>query len=88
MDEAAVMPLCPLVELHTGIHLDADRQVVLLRNVLICFLQETKTRALNHVLRQLQCPGGVLALGATESLGGHGTFRPVQFGQLRCYSHA
>ena len=45
-------------------------------------------RVLNHVLRHLQCPGGVLALGATESLGGYGALKPVQFGQLCCYTHA
>ena len=61
--------------------------LVLLRNVLIYFVQETKTRVLNHVLRHLQCPGGVLALGASESLGGYGALKPEQFGQLCCYAH-
>ena len=45
-------------------------------------------RVLNHVLRHLQCPGGVLALGATDSLGGYGALKPVQFGQRCCSTHA
>ncbi len=62
--------------------------LILLRNVLIYFLQDTKTRVLNHLRRQLHQPDGVLALGATESIGDIVAFKGVQFGPLRCYTHA
>lgn len=142
MAEPALMPFCRLVELHTGIHLDASKQYLVesrlaplaqqqgqsvpgLLQILIrtpvgplhhrafealathetrffrlrdwnVLIQATDlsaaaldmARVLNHVLRHLQCPGGVLALGATDSLGGYGALKPVQFGQLCCYTHA
>lgn len=142
MAESALMPFCRLVELRTGIHLDASKPYLVesrldslaqqqsqtvpgLLHTLIhtpvgplhhtafealathetrlfrlrdwnVLIQATdlsaaaldKARVLNHVLRHLQCPGGVLALGATESLGGHGALKPVQFGQRCCSTHA
>lgn len=62
--------------------------LVVLRTVLTYFVRETKTSALTQVLRQLQCHDAVFALGATESISGNWVFKPVDFGQLCCYTHA
>ena len=86
MAEPALMPFCRLVELHTVFRL-RDWNVVIQATDLSAAALDM-ARVLNHVLRHLQCPGGVLALGATESLGGYGALKPVQFGQLCCYTHA
>jgi chemotaxis protein methyltransferase CheR len=62
--------------------------LILLRNVLIYFLPETKKIVLDRIQKQLQHPGGLLILGSTESIVGNSAFKQVQHGKVSCYTHA
>lgn len=62
--------------------------LILLRNVLIYFLQKTKTEVLGQIKKQLQQPEGLLILGSTESIVGNPTFQSVRRGRICAYRHA
>lgn len=62
--------------------------LILLRNVLIYFVQKTKTEVLVQIKKQLQQPAGLLILGSTESIVGNPTFKGVRYGRICAYSHA
>ncbi len=60
--------------------------LILLRNVLIYFGNDTKVRILKNIHKQLARDSGLLVLGATESLFLHRNFQPVQYGKVSLYS--
>lgn len=62
--------------------------LILLRNVLIYFLQKTKTEVLGQIRNQLQQPDGLLILGSTESIVGNPAFKSARYGRICAYSHA
>jgi len=60
--------------------------LILLRNVLIYFRQSTKDKVLDRIHRQLNPLGGMLVLGATESILGSPMFNIEQHGRISCYT--
>jgi chemotaxis protein methyltransferase CheR len=60
--------------------------LILLRNVLIYFRQETKDKVLRRIHAQLSPRDGVLILGAAESILDNPLFRMQSLGRLTCYS--
>ena len=62
--------------------------LILLRNVLIYFLQNTKNVVLEQMKKQLQSPHGLLILGSTESIVANAGFKSVKHGKICCYTHA
>lgn len=62
--------------------------LILLRNVLIYFLQKTKTQVLGHIKNQLQQTDGLLILGSTESIVANTAFKSARYGRICAYSHA
>lgn len=62
--------------------------LILLRNVLIYFLQKTKIQVLGQIKKQLQQPDGLLILGSTESIVGNPDFKSVRHGRICAYRHA
>ena len=62
--------------------------LVLLRNVLIYFLPNTKKIVLDRIQKQLQQPDGLLILGSTESSVGNPAFKQMQRGKVSCFTHA
>jgi chemotaxis protein methyltransferase CheR len=62
--------------------------LILLRNVLIYFLQNSKNLALEQMKKQLQVPHGLLILGSTESIVANPGFKSVKHGKVCCYTHA
>jgi chemotaxis protein methyltransferase CheR len=62
--------------------------LILLRNVLIYFLEKTKAEVLGQIKKQLQQPGGLLILGSTESIVANPGFKRVRHGRICAYGHA
>jgi chemotaxis protein methyltransferase CheR len=60
--------------------------LILLRNVLIYFGQETKDKVLRRIHAQLVPRDGILILGAAESILENPHFRMQYIGRLTCYS--
>ena len=60
--------------------------LILLRNVLIYFGNETKVRILKNIHKQLARDHGLLLLGATESLLSHANFRAESIGKVSFYA--
>jgi chemotaxis protein methyltransferase CheR len=60
--------------------------LILLRNVLIYFGQETKDKVLRRIHAQLIPRDGILILGAAESILENPLFRMQSLGRLTCYS--
>ena len=60
--------------------------LILLRNVLIYFSNDTKLRILKNIHKQLARDHGLLLLGATESLLSHANFRTESIGKVSFYA--
>jgi chemotaxis protein methyltransferase CheR len=60
--------------------------LIMLRNVLIYFRQQTKDLVLKRIHSQLQPQDGVLILGATESILENPLFKIQTHGKLACYT--
>jgi chemotaxis protein methyltransferase CheR len=64
---------------------DGQKDLVMLRNVLIYFDEESRAQILDRIGRSLRC-GGYLVLGTTESLpAGGDVFEQMQYGRTICY---
>ena len=62
--------------------------LILLRNVLIYFVQSTKDKIYAHAHTQLDGASGILALGSTESISSCPLFKLVPYGKVSCYAPA
>lgn len=60
--------------------------LIMLRNVLIYFRQETKEKVLRRIHAQLSPGDGVLVLGAAESILENPLFKMQNHGKLACYT--